>query len=67
MLCPPTFAPPNPIVSRNNQLANDWLGWLRHTAGRTPQTSYNYASVVAMYLDENDGLIWPHFGGVATV
>ncbi len=51
MLCHPTTPPDSPIVSLNNQLANEWLAWLRDQAERTPQTIYNYASLVAHYLD----------------
>lgn len=52
MLQRPDLPPQSATVGRNNQLANDWLGWLRDTANRTPSTVYNYASVVARYLDE---------------
>jgi integrase len=56
MLCPTQFMADGPAVRRNNQLANEWLTWLRDTRGRTPQTTYNYASVLAMYLDECVGV-----------
>lgn len=52
MLYPPAMPDLTPLVSLNNRLANEWLTWLRDTAGRRPQTTYNYASCIAMFLDE---------------
>lgn len=52
MSCRPEPLARTSLANLNGQWANDWLDWLGRTAGRTPQTVYNYASLVARYLDE---------------
>lgn len=51
MLCPTHPMSDSPVIERNNRLVIEWLGWMRDTAHREPLTVYNYASVVAKYLD----------------
>lgn len=40
----------NQIICRNEELARDYLSWLRNTRGRTGGTIYNYGSVLTPYL-----------------
>lgn len=51
MLCPTHPMSDSPVIARNNRLVIEWLKWMQDTAHREPNTVYNYASVVAKYLD----------------
>ena len=38
------------VICRNEEMARDYLSWLRNTRGRTGGTVYNYAGVITPYL-----------------
>lgn len=36
---------------RSEELAQEWLDWLKHKRGRVPVTTYGYASTLAQFID----------------